>query len=156
MGFHAGHVALLRQARELGDRVVVGVHSDEAVNQHRGSNHPIMAMRERVLSVLGCRYVDDVLLDAPWTVTQEMVATLKLAVVARGTIRDCADCVAEPHDPHAVPKALGIHVEMQSRVGLSLEEISSRLASRRQEVSARHAEKQRKETEWYRSKHGLA
>ena len=23
-------------------------------------------MQERVLSVLGCRYVDDVLLDAPW------------------------------------------------------------------------------------------
>jgi len=28
--------------------------------------------------VLGCRYVDDVLLDAPWQVTPEMIATLRL------------------------------------------------------------------------------
>ena len=50
--------------------------------------------------VLGCRYVDDVLLDAPWRVSQEMIATLGISVVVRGTVCDtCRDA----DDPHAVP-----------------------------------------------------
>jgi len=146
--FHAGHAELLRKARALGDYLLVGVHSDAAVNEHRGSNHPIMSMHERVLSVLGCRHADDVLLNAPWTVTQEMITTLDISVVARGTVHDCAECVAEPHDPHRVPKALGIHAELESEVPLSLEEIMGRLQSRRQEVSARFVEKQRAESDW--------
>lgn len=32
---------------------------------------------EKSPEVLGCRYVDDVLLDAPWQVTREMIATLR-------------------------------------------------------------------------------
>merc|ERR1712087_732948 len=83
--FHVEHVNFLRRARALGDHLIVGVLSDGLVNRHKGSNHPVMAMNERVLSVLGCQYVDDVLLDAPWAVTQEMVATLRIStVVQRG------------------------------------------------------------------------
>jgi len=152
--FHAGHIALLRQARALGDRLVVGVHSDEVVNRHRGLNYPIMAMNERVLSVLGCRYVDDVLLNAPWDVTEEMIATLRVSAVARGKIRDGGDRFLEK-DPHAVPQALGIHAELDSESALTLQEISERLRARRKEVEMRHAEKARKESEWYRQKHGL-
>ena len=40
------------------------------VNKHRGMNLPIMTLHERVLSVLGCKYVDDVLIDAPYTISQ--------------------------------------------------------------------------------------
>merc|ERR1711920_966075 len=140
----------------LGDSLVVGVHSDEVVNQNRGLNHPIMAMHERVLSVLGCRYVDDVLLDAPWVITREMVATLHIAVVVRGTIRDCAECVGEWNDPHEVPKALGIHVSLESNSSLSLDEISHRLEAKRGDMSKRHLDKQRQEAAWYRQKHGLS
>lgn len=152
--FHAGHVALLSQARALGDFLIVGVHSDEEVNKQRGSNHPIMAMHERVLSVLGCRYVDDVLIDAPWQITREMIATLNITVVARGTIRDYAEGFSMC-DPHKVPITLGIHVQLKSELGLTLEEIEARLNARRQKMVARHAEKQQSENEWYRSKHGL-
>merc|ERR1712048_455969 len=112
-------------------------------------------MHERVLSVLGCHFVDDVLIDAPWVITREMIATLSIAVVARGTVRDCEDCVAKPNDPHEVPLTLGIHMELESEVGLTLEEIMSRLQARRREMAPRITEKQKKEGEWYRSKHGL-
>jgi glycerol-3-phosphate cytidylyltransferase-like family protein len=33
-------------------------------------NLPIMTLHERVLSVLGCKYVDDVLIDAPYMISQ--------------------------------------------------------------------------------------
>jgi len=154
--FHAGHVDLLRRARELGDLLMVGIHSDEVVNSHRGLNHPTMAMHERVLSVLGCRYAGDVLLDAPWVITREMVATLNIAVVVRGTVRDCAECIEEWNDPHEVPKSMGIHVSLESNLTLSVEEIRQRLEVKRQDMSKRHAEKYKKESDWYRQKHGLS
>lgn len=68
--FHAGHVAILKQAREFGDYLIAGVHSDEVVNAQRGFNMPIMNLNERVLSVLGCAYVNDVLIDAPLRITR--------------------------------------------------------------------------------------
>lgn len=71
--FHAGHVAILKQAREYGDYLIAGVHSDEVVNDQRGLNMPIMNLNERVLSVLGCVYVNDVLIDAPLHITRYVV-----------------------------------------------------------------------------------
>jgi hypothetical protein len=42
---------------------------------HRGANHPIMHLHERSLSVLACRYVDEVIIGAPWEVSKDMVLT---------------------------------------------------------------------------------
>lgn len=53
--FHAGHCEILKAAKELGDYVIVGVHSDQVVNKLRGANLPIMNLNERCLSVLGCK-----------------------------------------------------------------------------------------------------
>ena len=57
--FHYGHVEFLKQARALGDYLLVGVHSDDVVAAHK--RKPILTMQERVASVAGCRYVDEVL-----------------------------------------------------------------------------------------------
>ena len=48
--FHYGHVEILRRAREKGDRLLVGVHSDETVMQYK--RKPICSMSERVAGVL--------------------------------------------------------------------------------------------------------
>jgi len=69
--FHAGHVELLRQARALGDRLVVGVLSDDVVAQYK--RRPITTLEERVAVVRACRYVDEVVPDAPDVVTMEFV-----------------------------------------------------------------------------------
>jgi ethanolamine-phosphate cytidylyltransferase len=47
--FHVGHIEFLRKAKELGDYLIVGIHSDYDINQHKGANHPIMTLQERVL-----------------------------------------------------------------------------------------------------------
>merc|ERR1712107_808826 len=86
--FHSGHISSLQKARAKGDYLIVGVHNDKLVNELRGSNHPIINMHERVLSVLGCRYVDDVLLDAPRIVTTDMIKSLNIGLVVQGTVRD--------------------------------------------------------------------
>jgi len=81
--FHPGHVSTLKAARERGDYLIVGIHGDAVVNRMQGMNLPLMNLHERVLSVLGCRYVDDVLIDAPYEITQEMIASLNIVEVVR-------------------------------------------------------------------------
>ena len=41
--FHYGHVNFLKQARQFGDRLLVGIHSDEVVEEYKRS--PIMTMQ---------------------------------------------------------------------------------------------------------------
>jgi D-beta-D-heptose 7-phosphate kinase/D-beta-D-heptose 1-phosphate adenosyltransferase len=53
---HTGHVRLLRQARQLGDALVVLLNSDESVRALKGPRRPVMAAedRARVLAALAC------------------------------------------------------------------------------------------------------
>ncbi len=53
---HAGHVAYLKQARALGDRLCVAVNSDASVKILKGDSRPINKLAERmtVLSALAC------------------------------------------------------------------------------------------------------
>jgi rfaE bifunctional protein nucleotidyltransferase chain/domain/rfaE bifunctional protein kinase chain/domain len=53
---HTGHVRLLREARQLGDALVVLLNSDASVRALKGPRRPVMAAedRARVLSALAC------------------------------------------------------------------------------------------------------
>lgn len=47
---HYGHANALRQAREFGDYLVVGVHSDEEIRKNKGP--PVMTEQERYFHLL--------------------------------------------------------------------------------------------------------
>lgn len=51
---HPGHVDILRKARDLGDRLVVGLNSDASVHRLKGSRRPIVKQEDRgaILSAL--------------------------------------------------------------------------------------------------------
>lgn len=61
---HAGHINLLRRARALGDRLVVGLSSDEFnLGKHKSS----LLNYENRKAVLECiRYVDEVFPEHNW------------------------------------------------------------------------------------------
>ncbi len=80
--FHAGHVVLLRAARELGDRLVVGVLSDESAAAYK--RPPVMTLAERVAVIEACRYVDDVVAGAPPVLTEAFLAQHGLDLVVHG------------------------------------------------------------------------
>ena len=80
--FHAGHVALLREARRHGDRLVVGVLSDETAASYK--RRPVMTLAERVAVIEACRYVDEVIADAPFQVTQEFLDEHAITTVVHG------------------------------------------------------------------------
>lgn len=56
---HPGHLEFFRKARALGDRLVVGLCSDEDVETYKP--RPIMSFAERAAMVASCRLVDRVL-----------------------------------------------------------------------------------------------
>ena len=75
---HNGHIATLKKAREMGDFLYVGVWSDDIANFFKGSNYPILSLHERVLMVLACKHVDDVVIGSNYQVTKDMIKSLNV------------------------------------------------------------------------------
>ncbi|EGV60649.1 Nucleotidylyl transferase [Yamadazyma tenuis ATCC 10573] len=84
--FHPGHIEALRlvkqHANHVGAAVMVGIHDDKCVNDHKGLNYPIMTLFERSLCVLQCKYVDGVVLAAPYNADRQFLDRLPGSVVA--------------------------------------------------------------------------
>jgi cytidyltransferase-like protein len=88
--FHAGHVEALRVAASMGDFLLVGIHDDAEVRARRGGapHLPIMNVHERALSVLACRFVDEVVIGAPTNLTVDLVKTFNISIVAHGSVSE--------------------------------------------------------------------
>lgn len=142
--FHIGHMRVLEKAREHGDYVIVGVYEDNVVNEQKGKNYPIMNLNERVLGVLSCRYVDEVVMGVPLDVTKELIESLGIDVVVSGTFSDgvAEEAVASAY---AVPKELGIYREVESGTTLSTDSLIDRVVENRLAFLKRQAEKRKKD-----------
>ncbi|PIO61433.1 cytidyltransferase domain protein, partial [Teladorsagia circumcincta] len=66
---HFGHANQLRQAKQFGKKLIVGVHNDEEITMHKGP--PVFNEQERYRMVEGIKWVDEVVEDAPYVTTVE-------------------------------------------------------------------------------------
>jgi ethanolamine-phosphate cytidylyltransferase len=107
---HPGHVSFLRKAKELGDYLVVGIHDDPTMEARLCRGMPIMTLQERVLNVLAIKYVDDVIIGAPYVITRELMDQIEPSVVVQGS----NPTRTNQEDAFRVPKQLGIYAEVQS------------------------------------------
>ena len=57
---HEGHIDLLIRASEFGDKLIVGINSDNSVKKIKGKNRPIEDQKTRKKNLLNLKYVDDV------------------------------------------------------------------------------------------------
>ena len=119
--FHYGHVELLRQARALGDCLLVGVHADELVIAHK--RKPILTMEERVACLAGCRYVDEVLPNAPWVTDRGWIEKHNINLVVHGSDYSQEDL----SKTHAVAIEMGILRTVEYTPGISTTEIIRRI-----------------------------
>lgn len=152
--FHPGHVEALRAARSYGDFLLVGVHTDEAVAARRGPHYPILSLHERSLSVLACKYVDEVIIGAPAKVTSDILTTFNISVVLHGTFGgegedgDDDDDTLPEEDLYELPQKQGIFKVMPSPRPLTTEGIIGRIIANRARFEERNAKKGKSEAEY--------
>lgn len=159
--FHIGHLDFLEKAKEQGDFIIVGLHTDVVVNKYKGGNYPIMNLHERVLSVLACKvsltwfasietssnqliffkYVNEVVIGAPYEVTKDLMEHFKVDVVVHGQTL----IKSELGDPYAVPKTMGKFVMIDSGSKITTEQIVERIIKNRLEYEERNMKKEKKE-----------
>lgn len=118
---HRGHVASLQAARALGDRLVVGVNSDESTRRLKGQARPYQSEMDRATILASIRFVDAVTIfgeDTPG----DLISQLLPDVLVKGADYS-EDQIA---GAEAVRRAGGDVVLVQLEAGLS----SSRLVDR--------------------------
>lgn len=80
--FHVGHVRLLKRLKSLGDRLVVGLSSDE-FNLVKGKK-TIIPYADRREVLLSCRYVDEVFEENTWEQKRQDLLREQAAIFAIG------------------------------------------------------------------------
>lgn len=75
---HPGVINRLKIAKEQGDFLYVGLCEDEMIRYYRGNNYPLQSCHERTLMALACRYADEVVIGAPYILTNDLINTLNI------------------------------------------------------------------------------
>lgn len=122
--FHQGHARQLMQAKNLFPHVylIVGVCSDALTHSKKGRT--VMDDSERYEAVQHCRYVDEVVRDAPWELDEEFVSRHKIDFVAHDELPYMSD---ECTDIYAWLKAKGMFVATERTEGVSTSDIVARI-----------------------------
>ena len=80
--FHYGHGNIFFQIRQKypNATIIAGVHNDEVTLKYKGS--PVMTEEERLKSVSYCKFVDEVITNAPWVIDEEFLKLNNIDLVA--------------------------------------------------------------------------
>jgi glycerol-3-phosphate cytidylyltransferase len=57
---HAGHIAMLSEAKNHCDYLIAGLQTDPTIDRPDTKNHPVQSVVERQIQLAACRYVDEV------------------------------------------------------------------------------------------------
>lgn len=99
---HHGHVALLAQAADCGQKLIVAVNADASVRKlGKGDNRPVNAQNDRALVIAAMQMVDLVIVfndDTPY----ELIDSLAPDVIVKG-----GDYNADQRDPKAKDYLVG-------------------------------------------------
>jgi rfaE bifunctional protein nucleotidyltransferase chain/domain len=128
---HFGHVSYLQQARQLGDRLIVGINSDASVRRLKGASRPLVPAQQRagVVAALGC--VDAVVIFHATRATRFLATVRPDVYVKGGDYRpDTLDAKEQ-----AILAAAGTQIRILSQVrGLSTSRLL-RTISRKQRLA---------------------
>lgn len=119
---HYGHCNALRQARALGDELVVGVVSDAEIIANKGP--PVTPMHERMIMVKAIKWVDEVIPDAPYAITEGFMKKLFEEYNIDYIIHGDDPCVLpDGTDAYALAKKAGRYKQIKRTEGVSSTDI---------------------------------
>jgi len=95
--FHQGHARQMMQAKNIFPNsevyLIIGACNDELTHTMKGRT--VMTDVERYEAIRHCRYVDEIIRDAPWKITDEFMEEHKIDFVAQDSTpyvsEDCDD-----------------------------------------------------------------
>ncbi|SCU79258.1 LAMI_0A07998g1_1 [Lachancea mirantina] len=122
--FHLGHMKQLEQCKKTFPEVtlVVGAVSDEVTHRLKGLT--VLTDKQRYETLRHCRWVDEVVEDAPWCVTLEFLEQHNIDYVAHD---DLPYAGADSEDIYRPVKELGRFVATQRTEGISTSDIITRI-----------------------------
>ncbi|CAN1810077.1 Choline-phosphate cytidylyltransferase 1 [Linum perenne] len=124
--FHYGHARSLEQAKKSfpNTYLLVGCCNDELTHKFKGKT--VMTDQERYESLRHCRWVDEVIPDAPWVVTQEFLDKHRIDFVAHDSL-PYADASGAANDVYDFVKKAGKFKETQRSEGISTSDVIMRI-----------------------------
>jgi len=124
--FHQGHARQMMQAKNIFPKsevyLMVGCCNDQLTHSMKGKT--VMSDTERYEAIRHCRYVDEVIVDAPWTLDEDFLAKYKIDFVAHD---EAPYNIGSAEDVYAFVKAKGMFVATQRTDGVSTSDIVSRI-----------------------------
>lgn len=77
--FHAGHIAMLSEAKQHCDYLIVGLQTDPTIDRD-AKNKPVQTIVERQIQVSACRFVDEIITYQTEKDLEDILLTLPIDV----------------------------------------------------------------------------
>jgi glycerol-3-phosphate cytidylyltransferase len=77
--FHAGHVAMLQEAKTQCDYLIVGLQTDPTIDRPT-KNKPIQSVFERYMQLKACKYIDEIIPYATEKDVEDILLTYPINV----------------------------------------------------------------------------
>uniref|UniRef100_A0A452YR79 choline-phosphate cytidylyltransferase n=1 Tax=Aegilops tauschii subsp. strangulata TaxID=200361 RepID=A0A452YR79_AEGTS len=124
--FHFGHARALEQAKLLfpNTYLLVGCCNDDLTRRYKGKT--VMNQEERYESLRHCKWVDEVIPDAPWVLTPEFIEKHQIDYVAHDAL-PYADTSGAANDVYEFVKKIGKFKETKRTDGVSTSDLIMRI-----------------------------
>ncbi|KPP66185.1 ethanolamine-phosphate cytidylyltransferase-like [Scleropages formosus] len=119
---HYGHSNQLRQAKAMGDYLVVGVHTDEEIARHKGP--PVFTQDERYKMVRAIKWVDEIVEGAPYVTALETLDKYNCDFCVHG---DDITLTVDGKDTYEEVKKSGRYRECRRTQGVSTTDLVGRM-----------------------------
>eukprot|EP00088_Acartia_fossae_P002382 TRINITY_DN10960_c1_g1_i3.p1 TRINITY_DN10960_c1_g1~~TRINITY_DN10960_c1_g1_i3.p1 ORF type:complete len:319 (-),score=93.39 TRINITY_DN10960_c1_g1_i3:432-1388(-) len=124
--FHQGHARQMMQAKNVFPKsevyLMVGCCNDALTHSMKGKT--VMSDTERYEAIRHCRYVDEVIVDAPWVLDEQFLEKHKIDFVAHD---EAPYNIGSADDVYAFVKEKGMFIATQRTEGVSTSDIVARI-----------------------------
>ena len=132
----------------------VGIYDDSIAYSLKGNNFPILSLNERVLMVLSNEYVDDVIIGAPLSVSEDLIKTFNISSVVQSNryfeeMKFYQPAYELGEDPYRVAKEKNIFEILEIESVLSTEVICKRVIENRERQMMRFKKGTQKNEKYY-------